>query len=93
MKKVRRAPITAYDIEEWMQGVEADAPKVEARNGDKIDCSLSGETSILMVLVEAVGGVEDKEDHNFLETNLVVHPLMGFRVLIGEVIKVPSNKS
>ena len=27
----------AYDIRERMQSVEADAPKVEARNGDEID--------------------------------------------------------
>ena len=28
----------AYDIEEWMQGVEEDAPKEKARNGDAINC-------------------------------------------------------
>ena len=28
----------AYNIEEWIWGVEEDAPKVEARNGDVIDC-------------------------------------------------------
>ena len=27
----------AYDIEEWMQGMEEDVPKVEVRNDDVID--------------------------------------------------------
>ena len=27
-----------YSIEEWMWGMEEDAPKVEARNGGVIDC-------------------------------------------------------
>ena len=36
--KVMRTPIAAYDIEEWMWGMEEDASKVEARNGDVINC-------------------------------------------------------
>ena len=47
---------------------------------------------ILSVLVEVVGGAEDKEDHSFLETLLVVHPLLGMGILIREVIKVPSSQ-
>ena len=31
--KVMRTPTTTYDILEWMQGVEEDAPKGEMRNG------------------------------------------------------------
>ena len=46
---------------------------------------------ILSMLVEVVGGVEDKEDHTFSETLLVVHPLQGMGVLIREVIEVPSS--
>ena len=53
---------------------------------------LSGEMLILSVLVEVVSGAEDKEDHGFLETCLVVHPLLGVGVLIGEANKVPSNQ-
>ena len=34
MKKAIWAPATAYNIEEWMWGLEEDAPKVEASNGD-----------------------------------------------------------
>ena len=33
---------------------------------------LSGEMLILSMLAEVVGGTEDKEDHNFLETLPVV---------------------
>ena len=32
---------------------------------------------ILSVLVKVDGRVEDKEDHDLLETLLVVHPLLG----------------
>ena len=46
---------------------------------------------ILCMMVEVVGGTEDKEDHSVLETLLVVHPLLGVRAPIGEVIKVPSS--
>ena len=28
----------AYNIEKWMQGLEEDAPKVEVRKGDAINC-------------------------------------------------------
>ena len=47
---------------------------------------------ILSMLVEVVGSAEDKEDHSFLETLLVVHPLLGVGVPIGEAIKVPSSQ-
>ena len=53
---------------------------------------LSGEMLIFSKLAEVVGGTEDKEDHSLLETLLVVHPLLGVEVLIGEAIKVPSSQ-
>ena len=34
MMRATQAPTTAYNIEEWMWGLEEDAPKVEARNDD-----------------------------------------------------------
>ena len=52
---------------------------------------LCKETLILSVLVKVVDGVDDKEDHDFLETLLVAHCLLGVGVLIGEVIKVSSS--
>ena len=39
MMKVMKTPATAYDIEEWMWGVEEDAPEKEARKGDVAKCS------------------------------------------------------
>ena len=45
---------------------------------------------ILSVLVEVVDGAEGMEGHSFLETPLMVHPLLGVGVLIGEAIKLPN---
>ena len=45
---------------------------------------------ILSIPVEVVGGTKGKEDHGFLETPLVVHPLLGVGVPIREVIKAPN---
>ena len=39
------------------------------------------------MLVKVLDSIDDKEDHNFLETLLVAHPLLGMEVPIGEVIK------
>ena len=52
---------------------------------------LTGKMLIRSMLFEVVGGIEDKEDHDFLETLLVVHPHLGVGVLIREVSKVPSS--
>ena len=52
---------------------------------------LSREMCILSMLVKVVGSTEDKEDHSFLETLLVDHPLLGVEVPIGEAIEVPSS--
>ena len=35
--KTNQTPTAAYNIEEWMQGLEEDASEVEARNGDAGD--------------------------------------------------------
>ena len=35
MMKATQAPTTAYNIEEWIQGMEEEALKVEARNSAK----------------------------------------------------------
>ena len=53
---------------------------------------ISEETLILSILVKVVGGTEGKEDHSFLGTALVVHPLLEVEDLIGEVIKIPSSQ-
>ena len=51
---------------------------------------LSERTLILSIQVEVGGGTEGKEGHGFLETHLLVNPLLGMGVLIGEAIKVPD---
>ena len=88
--KVMRTPTTTYDIEEMMWSMEEDAPKGEVRNGNVVNHRLSEETLVLSILVKVVGGTECKEGHSFLETLLVVHPLLGVGVLIGEAIEVPN---
>ena len=45
---------------------------------------------ILSILVEAVGGIKDKEDQGFPGIPLVDHPLLGSGVPIGEAITAPS---
>ena len=52
---------------------------------------LSEEMLILSVLVKVVDGIDDKEDHDFLETCLVVHPFLGEGLSIGEAMKVLSS--
>ena len=52
---------------------------------------LGKEVLVPSVLFEAVDGIDDKEDHDFLETLLVADPLLGMGILIGELIKVPSS--
>ena len=53
---------------------------------------LSKEALIPSILVKVLGGVEGKEDHGFLKTPLVVHPLLGVGDLIREAIKVPGKQ-
>ena len=45
---------------------------------------------IYSVLVKVVGGTEDKEDHGFLETHLVVHRLQGWELWLKEELKFPA---
>ena len=52
---------------------------------------LSKEAPFPSVLVEVVDDVNNKKNHNFLETPLVAHPLLDVGVLIGGVIEVPCS--
>ena len=52
---------------------------------------LSEEEIIPSMLVKVVDDVNDKKDHNFLETILEAHTLLQVGVLIGEAVKVPSS--
>ena len=49
---------------------------------------LSEGTLFLSILAKVGDGTEGKEGYGFPETPLVVHPLLGLGVPIGEVIKV-----
>ena len=65
-------------------------PKGRQEGAMYLIAGLSEKTLIPSILVEVVDGTEGKEGHGFLETPLVVHPLLGVGVLIGEAIKVPN---
>ena len=80
----------AYDIEEWMWGIEEVDLKGRQEMVMQLIAGLSEETCIVSVLVEVVGNAEGKEGHGFLETLLVVHLLLGLGVPIEEAIEVPS---
>ena len=58
----------------------------------QVIADLSKEALIPSILIEVVDSIDDKGDHNFLETLLVAHPVLGVGVLIGEAIKVPSSQ-
>ena len=90
--KVIRTPTTAYDIKEWMWGIEKDTPKVGVRKDDVINCRHEQRTLTLSILVEVVDSAEGKEDHAFLEILLVVHPPLGVGVPIREAIEVHGNQ-
>ena len=51
---------------------------------------LSEQTLILSILAKVGEGAEGKEGHGYLETPLVVHPLLGVGVPIRSVIEAPS---
>ena len=67
--------------------------------GRQLITALSREMLVLSMLVKVIGSREDKEDHSFLETLLVVHPPLGMGVQMGmgvpirRGIKVPSSQS
>ena len=49
--------------------------------------SMSKGMLILSILAKVGGGTEGKEGHGFLETPLVVHPLLGIGVLLRKQSK------
>ena len=53
---------------------------------------LSKEMPIPRMLAKVVDNVDDKKDHDFLETLLVAHPHLGVEVPIGGVIEVPCSQ-
>ena len=86
--------LSTYNIEEWMWGIE-DAPELEARSGDAINCRPEQRNACSQCTgydSKVVGGTEGKQDHSILETPVVVHPFLGVGVPIAEVIRVPGSQ-
>ena len=83
--KTNQIPSAAYNIEEWMQGLEEDVSKVEVRKGDVSNCGTEWRNTFLNVWLEVEDDIEDKVPHDYQETLLLDLPLQGEGVLIGEV--------
>ena len=76
--KVIRFLVKTYDIGEWCGSWKKMLLKWRQEMAMRLIAGLSREMHDLSVLVKVIGGTEDKEDHGFLETCLVVHPLLGW---------------
>ena len=83
-------PTAAYDVEAWVQSMEEDASKEEVRRVMQLIAGLSKGALVLSTWAEVEGGTKGKENHDSWETLLVVHPLLGVGVLIGETITAPG---
>ena len=70
-------PAAAYNIEEWMQGLEEDVSEVEVRNGEVTNHGTEWRNTHL---------------HNYQETLPVDFPLQGEGVLIRQVNRVPISQ-
>ena len=93
MMKATRTPAQMHmSIKEWVWGMEEDAPKGEVRKDNAVNhAGLSKGTLILSILVEGRRSAQKaRKAMSFLETPLVVHPLLGLGVLIREAIEVPN---
>ena len=91
MMKVMRTPTTAYDIKEWMWGMEEDAPKGEVRGGDVVNCRPEQKMLVLSVLVKVVSRWCRRQGRSqFTRDTSNGSPLLGMGVLTGEAIEVPS---
>ena len=92
MTKVMRTPTTAYNIDEWMEGLEEDAPKVEARNGNVINCRPEWRNAHPQCAGQ-VSKLCRRQGRPQLPRNTSGgSPSSGMRVLIGEAIEVPSSQ-
>ena len=92
MTKIMRTPTVACNIENrcglWKKMLQ----KWRQEMVMQLITGLSRETLILSMLVKVVGSAEDKEDHSFLETCLVVHPPLGWEFQSGKGLKFPAVK-
>ena len=85
--KGNEGPTAAYSIEEWMWGLEDDAPKIEVRNGDMINYRPEWRNvhsqQVAQKSRKTIGGYR-----YFWWFTL----LWGWDFWIGEAIKVPSSQ-
>ena len=87
-----RTPTMAYDIQEWMWGVEEDAPKVEARNGNVINHRPEQRNAHSQHTGQASRQHRRQRRPQFPRDTSGGSPSSGVGVLIREVIKVPGNQ-
>ena len=55
-----------------------------------VTMDLSEEALVLSMLVKVVDNIDDKKNHDFLETPLAAHPLLGWELFWGEWLKFPA---
>ena len=77
MMKVMRTPATPYDIEEWMWDMKEDASKVEARKCDAINHRPDPRNTHSQYTGQGSRWHRMQGRPQFLETHLVVYPLLG----------------
>ena len=58
-------PAAAYNIKEWMQGLEEDASEVEVRNGDASNCRTEWRNVYSQRGGRVEDGIDDKVPHNY----------------------------
>ena len=90
--EVMRTPTAAYDIKEWMQGIEEDAPKVEVRSGNAIN----HRSEWVNVHLQHAGWVcrwhRRQERPQFPRNKSDGSPSSWVGIPIGEAIEVPSSQ-
>ena len=82
---------SACNIKEWKQGIKENDPKVELRNERAGNCGADPRNAQSQNVRRGEDIIEDKADHNFLETLLVDLPPPEGEVLIEEAIKDPIS--
>ena len=90
--KIHWTPVAAYNIKEWVWGLEEDASEAEAKMVMWVVMRLSRRMLALSVWVEVEDSVENKVPNDYQETLLEDLPLQEEGVQIREVSRVPISQ-
>ena len=87
--KPYKTPAAAYNIEEWMSGLEGDSGEEPKRNNNDKDCGPDDKVFMCNVLAKEEGDKGGREPPGFLGTLQEAHPPWE-EVWICRVNKVPN---